>query len=151
MHSLKYLISYFSVYMPFAEIENMPNHPINHLFLCLQSLKNVHSGERADDSSAAEVSNGRDDDDDSSVSIGGQRSARQSLSAVGDNGALPRQASLRRKPYCPVAEPCWTIAGGPSVRAYHILNDKRHVLTKDTAGNVELYDVLKVPSRSCLF
>lgn len=35
-------------------------------------------------------------------------------------------------------------AGGPSVRHYHILNDKIHMLTKDTDGNVALYNVLKV-------
>ncbi|KAA0196322.1 WD repeat-containing protein 48 [Hyalella azteca] len=37
----------------------------------------------------------------------------------------------------------WTIPGGPSIRHAVILNDKRHVLTKDTDNNVALYDILK--------
>lgn len=36
------------------------------------------------------------------------------------------------------------IKGGPAVRRYHILNDKRHILTQDTENNVAIYDVLKV-------
>lgn len=40
-------------------------------------------------------------------------------------------------------EPAQKILGGPAIRHYHILNDKRHVLTKDTEENVALYDVLK--------
>ena len=34
--------------------------------------------------------------------------------------------------------------GGPSIRRYHILNDKIHVLTKDTNENVSLYNVMQV-------
>ena len=45
----------------------------------------------------------------------------------------------------PLLEKCdWVIPGGPSIRQAVILNDKRHVLTKDTADRVALYDVLKV-------
>ncbi|XP_071554864.1 WD repeat-containing protein 48 isoform X1 [Temnothorax nylanderi] len=40
-------------------------------------------------------------------------------------------------------EPAQKILGGPAIRHYNILNDKRHVLTKDTEENVALYDVLK--------
>lgn len=40
-------------------------------------------------------------------------------------------------------EPIQKILGGPAIRHYHVLNDRRHVLTKDTEENVELYDVLK--------
>ncbi|XP_012528857.1 WD repeat-containing protein 48 [Monomorium pharaonis] len=40
-------------------------------------------------------------------------------------------------------EPTQKILGAPAIRHYHILNDKRHVLTKDTEENVALYDVLK--------
>lgn len=40
-------------------------------------------------------------------------------------------------------EPVQKILGGPAIRHYHVLNDKRHVLTKDTEENVALYDVLK--------
>jgi len=39
-------------------------------------------------------------------------------------------------------EPEATIQGGASTRQYHVLNDKRHILTKDTKGNVALWDVL---------
>ncbi|CAL1530062.1 unnamed protein product [Lymnaea stagnalis] len=34
------------------------------------------------------------------------------------------------------------IKGDPSIRQYHVLNDKRHILTKDTDDNVVLWDVL---------
>lgn len=36
-----------------------------------------------------------------------------------------------------------TIKGAAAIRQYHILNDKRHVLTKDSELNVALYDVLQ--------
>lgn len=47
------------------------------------------------------------------------------------------------------ASPEWTIKGGSSIRSFAVLNDKRHVLTKDTQDNVVLWDILKV--RSALF
>ena len=37
----------------------------------------------------------------------------------------------------------FVISGGPSIKQYEILNDRRHILTKDTENNVALYDVLK--------
>lgn len=40
-------------------------------------------------------------------------------------------------------EPAQKILGGPAVRHYYVLNDRRYVLTKDTEENVALYDVLK--------
>ena len=40
-------------------------------------------------------------------------------------------------------EPVQRILGGPAIRQYYVLNDRRHVLTKDTEENVALYDVLK--------
>ncbi|KAL8578817.1 WD repeat-containing protein 48 [Nucella lapillus] len=39
-------------------------------------------------------------------------------------------------------QPDFVIKGGPSIRQYHVLNDKRHILTKDTDNNVALWDVL---------
>jgi hypothetical protein len=36
------------------------------------------------------------------------------------------------------------IRGGPSIRTFTVLNDKRRIVTKDTDGNVAVYDVLKV-------
>ncbi|XP_022083499.1 WD repeat-containing protein 48-like [Acanthaster planci] len=44
------------------------------------------------------------------------------------------------EPY--IKSPEYTIRGGPSVVQYHILNDKRHIVTKDTDSNVAIYDVL---------
>lgn len=32
--------------------------------------------------------------------------------------------------------------GAASIRQCHILNDKRHVITKDSKSNVDIYDVL---------
>ncbi|XP_041360801.1 WD repeat-containing protein 48-like [Gigantopelta aegis] len=39
-------------------------------------------------------------------------------------------------------QPEFTIKGGPSIRQYYILNDRRHILTKDTDECVALWDVL---------
>lgn len=36
------------------------------------------------------------------------------------------------------------ITGGAAIKKYAVLNDKRHILTKDTDNNVAIYDVLKV-------
>ncbi|XP_046745903.1 WD repeat-containing protein 48 [Diprion similis] len=41
------------------------------------------------------------------------------------------------------SEPMQKIVGGAAVRHCHVLNDRRHVLTRDTEENVALYDVLK--------
>ncbi|XP_012943026.1 WD repeat-containing protein 48 [Aplysia californica] len=40
------------------------------------------------------------------------------------------------------SQPYMTIRGDLSIRQYHVLNDKRHILTKDTDNNVVLWDVL---------
>ena len=42
-----------------------------------------------------------------------------------------------------ILEPDLVISGGPSIKQFHVLNDKRHILTKDTDSHVALYDVLK--------
>lgn len=39
--------------------------------------------------------------------------------------------------------PTHYIPGGPAIKHYTVLNDKRHIVTKDTENNVALYDVLK--------
>ena len=36
------------------------------------------------------------------------------------------------------------IQGGPSIKHYSVLSDKRRIITKDTEENVAVYDVLKV-------
>ncbi|XP_046396386.1 WD repeat-containing protein 48 [Ischnura elegans] len=41
------------------------------------------------------------------------------------------------------SRPSHTIKGGPAIRQYRVLNDKRHIITKDTEENVAIYDVLK--------
>lgn len=50
-------------------------------------------------------------------------------------------SSQMQKPL--LLEPDFFISGGPSIKQYHVLNDKRHILTKDTENKVSLYDVLK--------
>uniref|UniRef100_A0A0B6ZUX5 Uncharacterized protein n=1 Tax=Arion vulgaris TaxID=1028688 RepID=A0A0B6ZUX5_9EUPU len=40
------------------------------------------------------------------------------------------------------SQPNMIIKGDPSIRQYNVLNDKRHILTKDTDDNVVLWDVL---------
>ncbi|XP_023217723.1 WD repeat-containing protein 48 [Centruroides vittatus] len=42
-----------------------------------------------------------------------------------------------------IQHPDVVIRGNPSIRHYHVLNDKRHILTKDTENHVVLWDVLK--------
>ncbi|CAH1799827.1 unnamed protein product [Owenia fusiformis] len=39
-------------------------------------------------------------------------------------------------------QPEFTIKGGASIRQYTVLNDKRHIMTKDTESNVAVWDVL---------
>lgn len=40
-------------------------------------------------------------------------------------------------------QPTHHIPGGPAIKHYAILNDKRHIVTKDTADHVAVFDVLK--------
>lgn len=40
-------------------------------------------------------------------------------------------------------QPDQVIKGNPSIRHYVVLNDKRHVLTKDTENHITLWDILK--------
>jgi len=41
-------------------------------------------------------------------------------------------------------QPVMEIEGVPAIRRHAVLSDKRHILTKDTKGNVHLYDALQV-------
>ncbi|RWS28076.1 WD repeat-containing protein 48-like protein [Leptotrombidium deliense] len=41
------------------------------------------------------------------------------------------------------SKPEMVIKGNPAIRNFHVVNDKRHILTKDTDDNVAVYDVLK--------
>ncbi|XP_058951247.2 WD repeat-containing protein 48-like isoform X2 [Pocillopora verrucosa] len=45
------------------------------------------------------------------------------------------------QPIC--SSPKKTIPGAPSIRNFHVLRDRRHVITKDTEGRVSVWDVLK--------
>ena len=40
--------------------------------------------------------------------------------------------------------PICFVTGAPSIRNFHVLRDRRHVITKDTEGRVSVWDVLKV-------
>ncbi|XP_021891204.1 WD repeat-containing protein 48 isoform X1 [Carica papaya] len=40
-------------------------------------------------------------------------------------------------------EPTFTIAGTPAIVQHEILNNRRHVLTKDTAGSVKLWEITR--------
>jgi len=69
------------------------------------------------------------------------------LSSVGvgmSEGAPPKENSSAPSQQPPlVTEPDNVIRGGPSIRSYSILNDKRQIVTRDTEGGVAVYDVLK--------
>ena len=40
--------------------------------------------------------------------------------------------------------PMTIITGGAAIKQAVVLNDKRHIITKDTDNNVAIFDVLKV-------
>ena len=56
----------------------------------------------------------------------------------------PHRSPSPEEPPPLVRGPDWAIPGGASIKQAVVLNDKRHVLTKDSQGNVSLFDVLKV-------
>lgn len=57
----------------------------------------------------------------------------------------PTTSSLHGpKPAPIVSAPRATILGRPGMIKHHILNNRRHVLTKDSSGAVELWDITKV-------
>jgi len=39
---------------------------------------------------------------------------------------------------------CVDVEGGACIRQYHVLTDKRHIITKDSDENVAVWDVLTV-------
>ncbi|KAK2176594.1 hypothetical protein NP493_653g01034 [Ridgeia piscesae] len=54
---------------------------------------------------------------------------------------------------CIPTKPNFTVEGGASIRKYHVLNNKRYILTKDTEENVAVWDVLtakKVEDLGCV-
>merc|ERR1719342_1243856 len=64
--------------------------------------------------------------------------AASSSQPAGASAASQQQALVPR-----VADPDIVIGPSPGLQQYRILNDKRHILTKDTDNRVSLYDVLK--------
>lgn len=58
------------------------------------------------------------------------------------NNQTIRYNEVEPTPTC--QQPLDTIKGAPSTTNYHVLNDRRHILTKDSDGIVKLWDVLKV-------
>uniref|UniRef100_A0A915DLP0 WD repeat-containing protein 48 homolog n=1 Tax=Ditylenchus dipsaci TaxID=166011 RepID=A0A915DLP0_9BILA len=59
--------------------------------------------------------------------------ASSSVSPITENGVSAGCSS----------DPDIVIPGAPSVRKHVVLNDKRHIVTKDTEDNVEMWDVLQ--------
>ncbi|GAX75270.1 hypothetical protein CEUSTIGMA_g2715.t1 [Chlamydomonas eustigma] len=58
-------------------------------------------------------------------------------------GLRMRQHSMEvRRQSTPVAKPLMSIPGVPAITSFKVLNDRRHILSKDSEGNVELWDVL---------
>uniref|UniRef100_A0A665XCI8 WD repeat-containing protein 48 n=1 Tax=Echeneis naucrates TaxID=173247 RepID=A0A665XCI8_ECHNA len=57
------------------------------------------------------------------------------------SGEYDNDCSTPLTPLC--TQPEQVIKGGASIIQCHILNDKRHILTKDTNNNVAFWDVLK--------
>lgn len=56
---------------------------------------------------------------------------------------LPTEKHFKEELKMPTT-PISLIPGWAAIRQAVVLNDKRHILTKDTAENVALYDVLRV-------
>ncbi|XP_006811047.2 WD repeat-containing protein 48-like, partial [Neolamprologus brichardi] len=57
------------------------------------------------------------------------------------SGEYDNDCTTPLTPLC--TQPEQVIKGGASIIQCHILNDKRHILTKDTNNNVAFWDVLK--------
>ncbi|KAL0275371.1 UNVERIFIED_CONTAM: hypothetical protein PYX00_003232 [Menopon gallinae] len=57
-------------------------------------------------------------------------------SQINDCGDVENMRPLNERPE-------HVIPGGSAVRRFEVLNDKRHILTKDSEGNVTVYDVLQ--------
>ncbi|TSS97513.1 WD repeat-containing protein 48 [Bagarius yarrelli] len=64
------------------------------------------------------------------------------------SGDYDNDCSAPLTPLCTQSEQA--IKGGASIIQCHILNDKRHILTKDTNNNVAFWDVLKACKREDL-
>ncbi|XP_033109140.1 WD repeat-containing protein 48-like isoform X2 [Anneissia japonica] len=80
--------------------------------------------------------------DENSMWVSTTKSDLHKWSTKGVQSRLSQQADEEKLiPVC--SEPSQTIKGGTSIQQYHILNDKRYVITKDSTENVVLWDILK--------
>jgi WD repeat-containing protein 48 len=61
---------------------------------------------------------------------------------VEDVTLVPQQ-SFGHSDFVLVPEPDMVLPGAPSIRQHAVLNDKRHIVTKDTENNVIIWDVLQ--------
>lgn len=61
---------------------------------------------------------------------------RSNFSGASESTSLPEENGNAVELAC--------IKGGAAIKKYSVLNDKRHILTKDSDKNVAIYDVLKV-------
>ena len=86
----------------------------------------------------------------STVYLGADQRKHQSSASLAFVRGIHRRPvnSLRKWPVTrkmfPFDDVIMFLAGGASIRQYHVLNDKRHIITKDTKSNVALWDVLTV-------
>uniref|UniRef100_A0A182P2K0 WD repeat-containing protein 48 homolog n=1 Tax=Anopheles epiroticus TaxID=199890 RepID=A0A182P2K0_9DIPT len=69
-------------------------------------------------------------------------SAPSSTNSRAPTGAVPTEGATASNSGKGYEVAC--IKGGAAVKRYHVLNDKRFMLTRDTDENVAIYDVLKI-------
>ena len=80
--------------------------------------------------------------DVSRVDLGNSSSSRTAARGMTAASAVP--ATDPSKASTPLlSHPEMVISGGSSIKSFEVLNDKRHIVTKDTDSNVAVYDVLK--------
>jgi len=58
-------------------------------------------------------------------------------------GSEPMVVDANENAPATASDPDIVITGGASIRDFHVLNDKRHIVTRDTQSKVSIWDVLK--------
>lgn len=80
----------------------------------------------------------------SPVDVSRQQQQQQIKQAAGSSSSSSSMSSSFLAAQVPLnTQPVMTIRGMPSIKQYHILNDKRFIVTKDTDDNVCVWDVLQ--------
>lgn len=80
----------------------------------------------------------------SPVDASRQQQQQQIKQAAGSSSSSSSMSSSFLAAQVPLnTQPVMTIRGMPSIKQYHILNDKRFIVTKDTDDNVCVWDVLQ--------